>query len=155
MGFKVKVVVHNEIHILLLSPRFCGIMVWLPAFGALCGSHICVILSSLWQLISVSHFSSVYINMSCWKQSRKHHKLQLCYLLGLTWHATMLLLFHPLPEQGSFVPRAKFQGFASKTRDLNLKILSFIVTFIIRLDLEQCPILCILSLLKLTSKHLG
>jgi hypothetical protein len=44
------------------------------------------------------------------------------YLLDLTWRAAMPLLFHSLPGQGGFVPRAKFQGFASKTRDLNLKI---------------------------------
>jgi hypothetical protein len=61
----------------------------------------------------------------------------------------MPLLFHPLPEQGGFVPRAQFQGFASKTRDLNLKIHSYIFTFIIRPDVEQCPIWCILSRLML------
>ena len=48
------------------------------------------------------------------------------YLLDLTWRAAMPLLCHSLPGQGGFVPRAKFQGFASKTRDLNLKIHMYI-----------------------------
>jgi hypothetical protein len=139
---------NGHVDICLLSPRFCGIVIWFPAFGALCRSYTRLILSSLWHLISVSHFCSVYFNVSCWKQSREHQKPKSCYLWGLTWHATMLLLFHPLPEQGGFVPRAKFQGFTSKTRDLNLKIHSCRFTFIIRADAEQCPISCLLNLLK-------
>jgi hypothetical protein len=152
MGFKTNVGGHNEIYMFF----FCRLVFAVLWFGSQ-PSERCVeaTYSSLWHLISVSRFCPVYFNMRCWKQSRENQRLKSWYLLGLTWHATMLLLFHPLPEQGSFVPRAKFQGFASKTRDLNLKIHSCIFTFIIRPDLEQCPISCILSLVKLTRKLIG
>ena len=103
------------------------VVVWLGVLDAMwdieCESK-CLVLCSFWYfhasvlLFLFSSYCLADLKLVMWGLFPPKAR----YVLDLTWRAAMPLLFHSLPGQGGFVPRAKFQGFASKTRDLNLKI---------------------------------